>query len=97
MFLQDEKSPQDVVFSTEVPDKGMMDKNKTYIIVTVVRSLSDRDEVQSKKFQAREKIDNRNGSFLLTDLSVARPFPCSLSRQPIVLSNEYEVTDGDGF
>lgn len=97
MFLQDDKSPHDVVFSTEVPEKSEIDANKTYIIVTVVRSLSSRDEVQSKKFQAREKIDIRNDSFLLTDLSVARPFPCSLSRQPIVLSNEYEITDESGF
>ena len=94
--LRDELSPNDVVFSTEVPDDGNMDSNKTYIIVTVVRSLSSIDEVQSKKFQARKQIDTRDDSYLLTDLSVARPFPCSLSRQPIVLSKEYEITQGGG-
>lgn len=99
LALSDEVSSEKVIFATGIPHQSQINIEKTYIVVSLVHSLTgSADEVQCKKFKMhggtelnQQHLHDRMHS-LVFEMSVVRPFPCPLSRQPVLVTNEYHIT-----
>jgi len=91
-FLQDEISESCIEFCTELPDELTIERKKSdmlFFVVTPVRNIRSSREYQSKKFQFKkiQSVENRGVSHLV-EITVAKHFPCPLSRQPALLTTE---------
>ena len=89
--LREEMPEQLIEFSSEIPDEFSIEKgNKLHLVVTpvIVRENTQQNQVQSKRFQVRKQGLGPQGIAHVTDITVAKPFPCALSRQPSLVTTE---------
>lgn len=86
-----------IEFSSEIPDR--VKNNKTYIVVSPVisRDMNHQHGVQSKRFQVRKQGSGPQKLEHITDITVAKAFPCAISRQPSLVTAEFVSTAGSSF
>ncbi len=89
-----EGASEDIKFINGIPDEGLIQNLETdsFLAVGVVHSRSSSDNVQAKRFHAK-KLSSRLGrpdsaSHAVTEITVAKPFPCPLSRQQNLVTTE---------
>lgn len=88
-----------VQFASEVPDESILrDSEKLFLVVTPVAAAETNAHtaVQSKRFVIKKQAAVSQGVERLTYISVAKPFPCALSRQPSLVTTEF-VTNSSFF
>lgn len=80
-----------VEFASEVPDESVLRNcEKLFLVVTPVTAAETNahNTVQSKRFYIKKKVAMSQSLERLTNITVAKPFPCALSRQPCLVTTE---------
>jgi len=89
MALREEMEGQSIEFRSTVPSNYALSEDaKLYLIVTPVssRETTMQNDVQSKRFQVRTSTGHSIENVI--DITVAKLFPCALSRQPSLVTTE---------
>jgi hypothetical protein len=93
--LREELNWEHLEFSSEIPNDTRIEKSeKSYLVVTpiLVREVNRHNEVQSKRFQVRRPGSGPQNIEHITDITVAKHFPCAISRQPSLVTAEFTST-----
>lgn len=91
LALNEEMKGQSIEFRSTIPSEYTLSKTaKVFLIVTPVsaRETTRHNEVQSKRFQVRKQEGDGNSIEHVIDITVAKLFPCALSRQPSLVTTE---------
>ncbi len=91
--LRKELHLKNLEFTSDIPSDpiGIAKGDKSYLVVTpvVVREVNQQNELQSKRFQVRKALSGPQNLDYITDITVAKYFPCALSRQPSLVTAEF--------
>lgn len=92
--LREEASDEKITFVNGLPDESFCkatDSEEAFLAVGVVHSRSSTDNVQAKRFHGRKgSVSNQiSPTHIVTEIQVAKPFPCPLSRQPTLVTTEF--------
>jgi hypothetical protein len=99
--LSNEGVPVIFRFGNSVEEPKVYDENYVYLDISVVLSSNSRldaplesdfsKNIEIKRFVYRKRIETlrKGSSSRLVELTVARPFPCALSRQRTLLTSEF--------
>mmetsp|Transcript_6309 Transcript_6309/g.9243 ORF Transcript_6309/g.9243 Transcript_6309/m.9243 type:complete len:135 (+) Transcript_6309:2139-2543(+) len=101
LALREEASDEKITFVNGLPDESFCkttDSEEAFLAVGVVHSRSSTDDVQAKRFHGRKGSTSNQFSptHIVTEIQVAKPFPCPLSRQPTLVTTEF-LSAGDFF
>jgi hypothetical protein len=90
LSIKENTDRQSIEFSCEIPDGSKLkDSEKLHLIVTPVMTQENNTlhTVQSKRFYVKWGATSQTME-RVTNISVAKPFPCALSRQPCLVTTE---------
>lgn len=89
LALQNEANGHDVVFDYKLQASNDVDDDKTYITVSILTSKQSRanDSVESKRFHVIG-FDAETKRDVISEITVAKYFPCALSRQSVLVTTE---------
>jgi hypothetical protein len=81
---------------TEVPlNTGSLENSeKSYLVVTptIVKEVNRNNEIQSKRFQIKRRNPGPQNTEIVTSITVAKHFPCAISRQPTLVTTEFTAS-----
>ena len=94
--LRQEMDCQLLELLTEVPfDTGSLENSeKSYLVVTptIVKEVNRNNEIQSKRFQIKKRNPGPQNTEIVTNITVAKHFPCAISRQPTLVTTEFTAS-----
>ena len=99
MSLREEMEDRQIEFRSTMPsDNSLMEAAKLFLIVTPVtsRETTRQNGIQSKRFRVRTAGNAGHSTEHVIDITVAKPFPCALSRQPSLVTTE-RIASGSFF
>mmetsp|Transcript_3869 Transcript_3869/g.7417 ORF Transcript_3869/g.7417 Transcript_3869/m.7417 type:complete len:2553 (+) Transcript_3869:270-7928(+) len=89
--IKEDTKSVSVEFAYAIPDESVLrDSDKLFLVVTPVVAAETiaHNTIQSKRFYIKKKMVLSQNVERVTNISVAKSFPCALSRQPCLVTTE---------